>query len=153
MSTTELEITPYHPSQEAGVVRLWEIVFPDDPPWNAPLDVIRRKSSVQPELFLVGSLVGASHEVGAPVATVLAGFDGVRGWIHHLAVDPELRRRGFATALVHAAERALERAGCPKLNLQVRAGNVGAAAFYESLGFSIEDRISFGKRLAANTPE
>jgi ribosomal protein S18 acetylase RimI-like enzyme len=38
-------------------------------------------------------------------------------------------------------------AGCRKLNLQIRADNVDAVAFYRALGFNVEDRISMGKRL------
>ena len=103
--------------------------------------MIRRKLSVQPDLFLVG--VVDSRLVGS----VLAGFDGVRGWIHHLAVDPTFRRRRYATDLIGAAEEGLELIGCPKPNLQVRAGNASALAFYESLGYKVEERISLGKRL------
>jgi len=40
--------------------------------------------------------------------------------------------------------------GCPKLNLQVRAANIGAVAFYKRLGFTIEERVSLGKRLASS---
>jgi ribosomal protein S18 acetylase RimI-like enzyme len=79
--------------------------------------------------------------------TVLAGFDGVRGWIHHLAVLPAHRRRGVATQLMRAAERGLANLGCPKINLQVRAGNAGVIAFYRALGYQVEDRASLGKRL------
>ena len=116
-------------------------MFPDDPPWSDPHDVVDRKLGVQRELFLVAELDGRV------VATVLAGFDGVRGWVHHLAVHPDVRRRGLATRLLDAAERGLEALGCPKLNLQVRAGNAGATAFYVARGFAAEDRASFGKPL------
>jgi ribosomal protein S18 acetylase RimI-like enzyme len=104
--------------------------------------MIANKLKVQPELLLVGLLDG--RLVGA----VMAGFDGVRGWIHHLAVVPEARRRGVATRLVRAAEAGLRHLGCPKVNLQVRASNSEVVAFYQSLGFAIEERISMGRRLA-----
>jgi len=78
---------------------------------------------------------------------VLAGFDGVRGWVHHLAVLPTLRRLGLATQLMRAAEQGLTQLGCPKLNLQVRSTNADVVAFYESLGYAVEDRISLGKPL------
>ena len=71
---------------------------------------------------------------------------GVR-WIHHLAVTPTARRRGVASALMAEAEARLRALGCPKLNLQVRAGNRDAEAFYAALGFAVEARTSFGKRL------
>ena len=77
----------------------------------------------------------------------MAGFDGVRGWIYHLAVLPEHRRRGFATKLVRSAEQGLLALGCPKVNLQVRATNDEVVAFYRGLGYQIEERVSMGRRL------
>ena len=120
---------------------MWRRVFPDDPPWNAPELMIANKLKVQPELLLVGELEGAI------VAAVMAGFDGVRGWIHHLAVLPEQRRRGIATHLVRAAEQGLLALGCSKVNLQVRATNEAVVSFYRSLGYGVEERVSMGRRL------
>jgi len=90
-------------------------------------------------------LVGATG--ARVVGAVMAGFDGVRGWIHHLAVAPEFRHRGLATQLMRAAEAGLRRIGCAKINLQVRATNHGVIAFYRTLGYQIEDRVSMGRRL------
>jgi len=137
----DVEIRPFAERDRAQVIALWTEVFAGDPPWNEPSAMIDRKLRVQRELFLVA--VAAGEVAG----TVLAGFDGVRGWIHHLAVLPAHRRRGAATQLVQAAERGLANLGCPKINLQVRAGNAGAIAFYRALGYQVEDRASLGKRL------
>jgi ribosomal protein S18 acetylase RimI-like enzyme len=79
--------------------------------------------------------------------TVLAGFDGVRGWVHHLAVHASYRRQGLARSLMTAAEKGLAALGCPKVNLQVRATNSAVVGFYRSLGYVVEDRTSLGKRL------
>lgn len=141
MAAIELQIRPYADSDHAGVVALWKEVFADDPPWNAPHVVIRRKLGVQPELFLVGAAAGKI------IATVLAGFDGVRGWIHHLAVAPSLRRRGIAQRMMREAEARLARMGCSKINLQVRPKNADAVAFYRSIGYEVEERVSMGKLL------
>ncbi|MEM1433849.1 MAG: GNAT family acetyltransferase [Pseudomonadota bacterium] len=124
-----------------GVQQLWRRVFPDDPPWNAPEAVIRIKSRIQPELFFV------YVENDALLGTVIAGFDGVRGWIHKLAVTPEAQRTGIAAALMQEAESALLALGCPKVNLQVRATNEQVIEFYRQAGYHIEERISMGKRL------
>jgi len=48
---------------------------------------------------------------------------------------------------MQAAERLLAERGCPKINLQVRSDNQYAVAFYQALGYQIDDVISFGKRL------
>jgi ribosomal protein S18 acetylase RimI-like enzyme len=122
---------------------LWARVFPGDPPWNAPERMLETKLSVQPELLLV-------HERGGQiVGAVIAGFDGVRGWLYHLAVAPEYRRQGIASSLVRAAEQRLLELGCPKVNLQVRADNTSVVALYRALGYEVEERVSMGRRLGA----
>jgi ribosomal protein S18 acetylase RimI-like enzyme len=138
----DLVVRPYVESDEAGVISLWRAAFPDEPAANVPIDDIRRKLAVQRELFLVGTIGGRI------VATVMAGFDGHRGWIYRVAVLPELRKRGYGQAMMAEAERLLAQAGCTKINLQVRSTNTEAVAFYRSLGFEVEERISMGKRIA-----
>lgn len=134
-------IRPYVESDQPAVIALWRAVFADAPAANDPAADIRRKLGVQRELFLVAT--AAETLVG----TVMAGFDGHRGWIYYLAVAPEQRRAGIGQALVLAAEQALAAIGCPKVNLQVRATNPAVVAFYERLGYAVEERISMGKRL------
>jgi len=136
-----VDIRPYESKDHAQVVALWNEVFPDDPPWNEPASMIRRTLTVQPELFLVAHV--NDHVAG----TVLAGFDGVRGWVHHLAVHGSCRRQGIASLLMTTAEKGLGALGCPKVNLQVRVTNSTVVAFYRSLGYQLEDRASLGKRL------
>jgi ribosomal protein S18 acetylase RimI-like enzyme len=116
-------------------------VFPDNPPWNEPKADIHRKLGVQRELFLVGDLGGRV------VATVMAGFDGHRGWVHLVAVAPDCRQHGFGRVMMLEAERRLRQIGCTKINLQVRASNRGVVSFYEKLGYAVEERVSMGKRL------
>jgi ribosomal protein S18 acetylase RimI-like enzyme len=137
----DLLIRSYRDSDHTNVIALWREVFPDDPPWNDPELVIRRKLAVQGELFIVGE---RNRRV---VATVLAGFDGVRGWIYHLAVAATDRRLGRGRAMMVEAERQLRELGCPKVNLQVRASNDEVVRFYRALGYVVEERISMGKRL------
>lgn len=57
------------------------------------------------------------------------------------------RRKGIGGHLVKHAINALKEIGCVKVNLQVRATNTQVVAFYESLGFSIEERVSMGRLL------
>lgn len=136
-----MEIRPYSESDEAGVAQLWREVFPGSPSWNRPETDIRRKLSVQRELFLVATI--DSDVIG----TAMAGYDGHRGWVYYVAVSPRHRRQGVGTALMKGVEQRLVRMGCPKLNLQVRASNDEVVAFYRKLGYEIEERISMGKRL------
>lgn len=135
------EVRPYQSNDQAGVVALWDDVFPGEAAWNRPADVIARKRSVQPDLFYVA--VCGDRVVG----TIIAGFDGVRGWIHKLAVHPDFRRQGLASKLMWQAERGLKAIGCPKVNLQVRTSNSAVIAFYRALGYAVEERASLGKPL------
>lgn len=135
------EIRSYCDTDKTGITALWSIVFPGNTAWNQAEDVIARKRKVQPDLFYVA--VQDDRVVG----TVIAGYDGVRGWIHRLAVHPDIRRCGLATQLMQRAERGLKEIGCPKLNLQVRASNLEVLKFYQALGYAVEDRASLGKPL------
>jgi ribosomal protein S18 acetylase RimI-like enzyme len=135
-----LVIRTYRETDEQVVIALWrrcELVVP----WNDPSTDIQIKTSFQPELFFVGELDGMV------VATVMAGYEGHRGWINYLAVSPEHRRQGIGSEMMREAEQHLQALGCPKINLQVRESNQAVTAFYEQLGFSQERRISLGKRL------
>ena len=109
--------------------------------WNNPKKDIERKLKVNPELFLVGLVDGKV------VASVIGGYDGHRGWIYYLAVDPACQRRGLGRLIMEAIERKILSIGCPKINLQVRMDNTEVVEFYESIGYKTEDRISMGKRL------
>jgi ribosomal protein S18 acetylase RimI-like enzyme len=136
-----LVVRPYAEADEEDVVHLWQICFPDDPPWNAPWTIIECKLRVQRELFLVG------QSEGSIVCTALGGYDGFRGWVYHVATLPAYRRTGCARRMMSEMERRLRAKGCTKLNLQLRRSNFTMRAFYEALGYSVEDRISMGKHL------
>src|SRR5580704_4481294 len=112
MDAGKTVVRKYQDADHDSVVALWKVVFPNDPPWNEPTEFIRRKRMAQPELFWV------AEEGRDIIGTVVAGWDGVRGWIYHLAVDPSKRRKGAARLLMQAAEQTLEELGCPKINLQ-----------------------------------
>jgi ribosomal protein S18 acetylase RimI-like enzyme len=140
MPESTLQIRPFQDADETAVMALWrdcELVVP----WNDPRADIERKRQVQRELFLVGTLEGAI------VATVMAGYEGHRGWINYLAIDPAHRRRGYGRVLMERAEELLQERGCPKINLQVREGNAAVIAFYERLGYRNDHVVSLGKRL------
>lgn len=134
------EVRSYEAGDFAGVKALWEEAFPDDPPHNRAEAAIPEKLRVQPELLLV------AEEDGAVIGTVMAGYDGHRGWLYSVAVRLSHRRRGIGEMLVREAEGRLKAMGCGKINLQVRATNAEATRFWEKLGYRVEDRLSLGKR-------
>ncbi|MEM8724154.1 MAG: GNAT family acetyltransferase [Pseudomonadota bacterium] len=137
-----IQIQPYGFAHFNGVDQLWRTVFPDDPPRNRAGSAIPAKLSLEDELFWV-----AIDSGGAVVGTIMAGWDGHRGWLYSVAVDPEKHRSGIGRALVEHAVTELRSRGCAKVNLQIRAGNDAVAAFYSKLGFSTEARISMGREL------
>ena len=136
-----MQIRTYQTQDEDQVVELWQLAFPDEPSWNESRALIRRKLDVQPELFFV------AVEDGKVIGSTIAGFDGVRGWVHKVACRPDYLRRGVAKKLMSQAEAGLSELGCTKLNIQVRAGNDRAVSLYESLGYAIEPRTNLGKHL------
>ncbi len=133
-------IRAFQPSDEPAVIALWQACDLIRP-WNNPQLDIRRKLAVQPAMFLVAE---ADQRV---MGTVMAGYEGHRGWINDLAVCPTKRLQGVGRQLMQAAESALKAAGCPKINLQVRDGNDAVLAFYERLGYDVDPVVSLGKRL------
>ena len=137
-------ILPYTESHFGGVKHLWLEAFPGDPPWNQAEVAIPAKMAIQRELFLVAA---DEDEI---VGSIMAGYDGHRGWLYAVAVSKDHQRRGIGTALVREAEARLEALGCHKINLQIRASNSAVEAFYRYLGYGTEDRISMGKRIAAS---
>ena len=120
------EIRVFRASDEGGVIELWklcDLVVP----WNVPTLDIARKVDFQGEFFLIG------EEDGRIVGSVMAGYDGHRGWINYLAVHPALRRSGLGRRLMNTAEVKLRAAGCPKINLQIRKDNLDAIALPPAL--------------------
>jgi ribosomal protein S18 acetylase RimI-like enzyme len=135
-----VKIRTFVESDTPSVVALWERCGLARP-WNNPDLDIERKMSVQPELFLVG------EQDGTLIASAMGGYDGHRGWVNYLAVDPPSRGLGFGRALMTGIEARLLQLGCPKINLQIRGDNRAALEFYAALGYAVDDVVSMGKRL------
>ncbi|TWU43635.1 Acetyltransferase YpeA [Rubripirellula tenax] len=139
-----IHVRHYEPSDRDDVISLWDDVFPDSTGHNDPAASIQRKYDADDGLFFVAELDATV------IGTVVAGYDGHRGWIYSLAVTPTQQRRGIGSTLIRHAEQALSNLDCPKINLQVRSQNDAVVAFYGSLGYDTEQRISMGKRLASH---
>jgi len=137
------EIRPFELADTEAVVSLWQAAGLTRP-WNNPYQDINRKLRVQPELFLV------AVEGGGVVGTVMAGYDGHRGWLYYLASAPHRRGQGIGRQLVERAEELLLDMGCPKVQLMVRPDNGIARGFYEELGYEAFDIWATGKRLIAD---
>lgn len=137
------QILPFEAAvHRSGVEDLYKNVFACDAPHNEPGLVISSKERVDDGLFFV-----AESTARKVLGSVMAGYDGHRGWIYCLAVSPGFRRIGIGRRLVAHAEEALAARDCVKINLQILEANAEVEEFYRKLGFEIEKRLSMGKRL------
>jgi len=110
-------------------------------PWNDPHADVRLALKAQDATILAGRLDGVL------TATAMVGFDGHRGWIYYLAVDPGRRKEGLGAAMMRASEDWLRRVGAPKIQLMVRTDNIAAHRFYEAIGYERQAVTVFGRRL------
>jgi len=123
-----------------AVLALWARCDLSHPDNDSRADIARAREA--PDAIL---LVGRKD--GAVVATAMAGFDGHRGWVYYLAVEPRHRRVGHGRAMLAAAERWLRGRGAPKMMLLVATANRQVLGFYEKLAFSRVHAVTLGKRL------
>ncbi len=140
-----MEIREYIETDEQQIIDLWmkcHLVVSS----NNPRRDIQRKLKVDRDLFLVGIL---DNKI---IATVMGGYEGHRGWINYLAVDPRYQRNGYGRLIMEAVEQRIRSKGCPKINLQVRASNRAVIQFYRSLGYTEDHVIGFGKRIEEDKP-
>lgn len=137
-----MKLATYQDRHFEGVDRLWRACFPDNPPRNQASQSIPAKLALNDDLLIV-----AEDESGEVIGSVMAGYDGHRGWLYSVAVMPELQRTGVGAMLVEEACRRLCAMGCVKVNLQIVEANAEVEAFYAKLGFRTEPRISMGREL------
>jgi ribosomal protein S18 acetylase RimI-like enzyme len=143
-----MKIRPALAADTVAIVALWQVVFPEysNPafPQRNMVASIERKLAAQDGLFWVGEV----DDLQAPlIGTVMAGYDGHRGWLYSLGVHPGFRGRGYGRALLKHAETTLQQRGCPKINLQVLANNAAAIGFWRANGYVQDEVMSFGRRL------
>ena len=134
-------IRTYEAVDHDGVIALWKECFEYPAPHNDPEMSISRKVILDDGLFFVA--VHGEKVTG----TVMAGWDGHRGWVYSLAVHPLMREQGIGRKLVDRAVDELKQRDCPKVNLQVMPDNSCVIGFYEKLGFLVEERVSMGRKL------
>lgn len=139
-----MRIRPFQPEDTEPIIALWEAAGLTRP-WNDPRKDIARKATVQPELFVV-----AEDDSGRILGSVMAGYDGHRGWMNFLATQPDSRGLGVGRDLVAHVEAELRARGCPKVSLQVRTANAQVVDFYRRLGYEVDDTIALGKRLISD---
>ena len=137
------KIRDFVPSDAAAVIKLWDICGLTRP-WNDPQEDIARKMTDRNGAFWV------AEDEEVIVAAIMIGYDGHRGSINYLAVAPEQQRSGLGAELMRRAEAFLVERGCPKVSFCVRKNNEAVLAFYQQLGYEIDDIHFLGKRLISD---
>ncbi len=125
-------IRPIRDGEAAAVAALWQACGLVRP-WNDPMrDIERAQANPSSDIFVA---------VGGGVAgSVMAGYEGHRGWVYYVAVAPEHRSQGLGERLMRHAEAWLAEVGAPKVMLMIREDNEAVRRFYEGLGYSVEPR-------------
>lgn len=72
---------------------------------------------------------------GKIVGTVLAGHDGRRGFIHHMVVMPQYRRKGIGRSLAYTAIEKIKSEGIDKTHIFCYQNNETGQDFWKDFGF------------------
>jgi ribosomal protein S18 acetylase RimI-like enzyme len=140
-----LTITAVEDDDIADVIALWQRCGLTRA-WNDPAGDIALARREANATVLLG------RNEGALVASVLVGHDGHRGWVYYVSVDPDHRHKDYGRAIMTAAENWLRARGIQKLQLMVRGDNAQVHAFYKSLGYYDQERVTFAKWLDGREP-
>ncbi len=122
------------PADHAAILALWDAAGMLDYVAEPEAD-LQRTAEADPGLVLVAEDRADHAAHGGVVGTVMGTWDGRRGWVMRLAVDPAARRGGVGRALVAELEDRLRRRGADRVNLLVFADNRGGLSFWQELGY------------------
>jgi ribosomal protein S18 acetylase RimI-like enzyme len=124
-----------------AVLRLWQRANAVPRPTDRP-DALLKRIAHGDSLFVVAT------EGEQVVGSLIGGWDGWRGGLYRLVVDPAFRRMGIATRLVREVEARLKVAGAERVPIRVFHGEPGAVDFWRSVGYVPDpDETIFSKTL------
>ena len=96
---------------------------------------IKRSLEYSKDLFLVGIL---EKKV---VAVVLGAFDGRRGYVHHLAIDPKYQKHGYGRMMMDELHRRFSNKDVKKVHLFIEVDTEGVKKFYKKVGWHTRDDL------------
>jgi N-acetylglutamate synthase len=128
-------VLPFEPQDYEQVMALWQATE------GLTLREVDSREAILAYLARNPGLSFVARDGDVLVGAVLAGTDGRRGYLQHLAVGPPYRGRGVGRALAERVVEALSGAGIAKCHLMVRAENEVAKAFWQHLGWTLRDDI------------
>ena len=135
-----LAIAPITDADVETVIALWQRCGLTRP-WNDPASDIAFARRGANATILLG------RAANAIVASAMVGHDGHRGWVYYVAVDPDTRGQDYGRAIMAAAEDWLRQQGITKAMLMVRPDNKQVQAFYDRLGYDVQERVIYAKWL------
>jgi len=89
-----------------------------------------------PDLLLIGKIKDRI------IAVVMGGFDGRRGYVHHLAVDPGYQKKGYGKEIMRALNEIFRQKGIHKIHLFIERRNKEVVDFYRNLGWEIREDLT-----------
>jgi len=142
MIKTMVEIRQFTIGNYDELISLWERAgLQYKPRGRDSREALQAEMEQSPDLHL-GAFQG-----GELIGSIIASFDGRKGWINRLAVDPVYRRKGIATLLVQAAEQALQRRGARVIGALIFSTNTPSLRLFEEMEYQKgEDNIYVSKR-------
>jgi ribosomal protein S18 acetylase RimI-like enzyme len=135
-----VRIEPATAADRAEAVALWQAAGLTRP-WNDP------GADFNLALSNPTSVILLARDNAALIGSVMVGFDGHRGWVYYLAVDPGCLKSGTGRMLMKASEDWLAQLGCPRIRLMVRTDNLTALGFYKAIGYEDQDVVTLGRTL------
>jgi ribosomal protein S18 acetylase RimI-like enzyme len=97
---------------------------------------IEKMFDKNPDLFLIG------RKKEKIIAVVMGGFDGRRGYIHHLAVDPEHQKKGYGKEIIDRLVEIFRQKEIHKVHLFIEKANNKVITFYKKLGWELRKDLT-----------
>ena len=120
------------------IIKLWEranlLISYNDPETD-----IKAALSTPTSTLLVAKIDGKI------IGTAMTGYDGHRGWVYYVAVEPEHQKQGYGKKMIEAAESWLKSLGVHKVHLLIRKNNSIVQSFYHKIGYENIDVIVMKK--------
>jgi GNAT superfamily N-acetyltransferase len=121
----------------ASVLGLWETA-------GGPASISDTPEGLSRLLACNGGSLVLAESGGVVVGSLIAAWDGWRGSFYRLAVHPNRRLQGIATALLQEGERRLRARGAIRLTAIVAKDDPAAMGFWQAVGYARQrDRVRF----------
>jgi ribosomal protein S18 acetylase RimI-like enzyme len=124
------------------IIKLWSRArLPYKPKGRDSKEAIAAQMKANPEFFL------GAFEDNRLVGMVIISCDMRKGWINRLAVDPDYRNRGIATALIAESEKILRKHGVRIFCTLIEDYNTASKKLFNECGYvEHRDILYFSKR-------